>query len=113
MTKLVRIEIANIIKIAISMEIMFTTPNVFTITITITITNMATVMITNMFTITIIITTITIFKSPNLSHLFQGSLVVQVQAVDGDAGVGNAVTYKIISGKWPLLVGAGGGGVGM
>lgn len=31
--------------------------------------------------------------------MFQGSLIVQVQAVDGDAGVGNAVTYEIISGK--------------
>lgn len=31
--------------------------------------------------------------------MFQGSLTVQVQAVDGDAGVGNAVTYEIISGK--------------
>lgn len=26
-------------------------------------------------------------------------MIVQVQAVDGDAGVGNAVTYEIISGK--------------
>ena len=40
-----------------------------------------------------------VFRPPNLSHLFQGSLIVQVQAVDGDAGVGNAVSYEIISGK--------------
>ena len=31
--------------------------------------------------------------------MFQGSLIVQVQAVDGDAGVGDAVTYEIISGE--------------
>ena len=60
---------------------------------------MVMIAITNMFAITIIITSITIFKSPNLSHLFQGSLIVQVRAVDGDAGVGNAVTYEIISDK--------------
>ena len=29
----------------------------------------------------------------------QGSLIVQVQAVDGDAGVSNEVFYEIISGK--------------
>lgn len=66
-----------------------------------TITNMITnlIKITNMFMITIVITLIAISSRQHLWHLFQGSLIVQVQAVDGDAGVGNAVTYEIISGK--------------
>lgn len=32
-------------------------------------------------------------------HFPQGSMIVQVQAVDGDAGVGNAVEYEIINGQ--------------
>ena len=36
---------------------------------------------------------------------FQGSLIVQVQAVDGDSGVGNAVEYEIIDGKYSSTIG--------
>ena len=43
----------------------------------------------------------TLVKLVNLvRHIFQGSMIVQVQAVDGDAGVGNEVTYEIISGQF-------------